>query len=78
MNECDNSDGTDTNTVTRAIELVAICSVNKSYISKEKLKQMNRFLVKRNVTWRSSEFNIVKSFLQLTESELEHIFEKKT
>lgn len=69
----------DVSSVTRAIETVAraISSVNKSYVAKEKLESLNKLLVKRNSTRWSSEFNMIRSFLSLSESDCEAIFDRK-
>ena len=70
---------TDVSSVERAIETVArlIASTNKSNILKEKMENMDKFFTKRNVTRWSSQFNMVKSFLNFNENELEMLFERK-
>jgi hypothetical protein len=70
---------TDVSSVERAIEFVArlIASTNKSHLMKEKMEEIGKFFTKRNDTRWSSQFNMIKSFLKFSESELEQLFDRK-
>ncbi|CAF1118423.1 unnamed protein product, partial [Brachionus calyciflorus] len=69
----------DVSSVDRAIEAVArlIASTNKSHLLKEKIENLDKCFVKRNDTRWSSQFNMIKSFLNFSEDELEQIFDRK-